>query len=123
MLQFFVRFSSLYWSFSCFLCHFCSTGVYSNYTSSFLLGHKFCTFQTERGSANIIKCLNLQVTFKLLFSSHDTIAYLSSTEFQGKSWILVHFKTIHEFPVVVPSPPEFFLILSRIVPSNKTRHM
>ena len=44
--------------------------------------------------------------------------FLSSTKFQEKSWILVHFKTIQDLPEwyrVVPSRPEFF-------PSNKTRH-
>ena len=33
--------SSLQGSFSCFLCRFCSTGVYCNYTSSFLLRHSY----------------------------------------------------------------------------------
>ena len=33
--------SSLHWSFSCFLCCFCTTGVYSEYTSSFLLRHRY----------------------------------------------------------------------------------
>ena len=33
------RVSSLQWSFSCFLCRFCSTGVYSDYTSSLYICH------------------------------------------------------------------------------------
>ena len=33
--------SSLHWYFSYFLCCFCSTGVYSDYTSSFLLRHQY----------------------------------------------------------------------------------
>ena len=37
-----MKFSSLHWSFSCFLCCFSSAGVYSNYTSSYYLRHSFC---------------------------------------------------------------------------------
>ena len=45
--------SSLNWSFSCFLCHFCSTRVCSEYTFSFLLHHRylFRDFQKVRGPA------------------------------------------------------------------------
>ena len=48
-----VEISSLHWSFSCFLCHFSSTGIYYEYTSSFLLHHRylFHTFQKVRGPA------------------------------------------------------------------------
>ena len=45
--------SSLHWLFSRFLCCFSSTEVYSEYTSSFLLRHRylFSTFQKVRGPA------------------------------------------------------------------------
>ena len=33
--------SSLHWSLSCFLCQFCSTGVYSNYTSALYICHHY----------------------------------------------------------------------------------
>ena len=38
--------SSLHWKFVCYSCRFCSTGVYSEYISSFNLRHSylFCTF-------------------------------------------------------------------------------
>ena len=47
--------SSLHLSFSCFLCHFCSTGVCSDYTSSFHLSHRylFRTFQKREGLQHI----------------------------------------------------------------------
>ena len=43
--------SSLHWSFSSFLCCFSPAGVFSDYTSSLYLCHRylFCTFQKERG--------------------------------------------------------------------------
>ena len=39
-------YSCLHWCFSCFLCRFCSTGVYSDYNSSFHLLHQH--FQKNR---------------------------------------------------------------------------
>ena len=47
--------SSLHWSFSCFLCHFCASGVCFNYTSSFLLSHRclFVLFKKKEGTQHI----------------------------------------------------------------------
>ena len=47
--------SSLHWCFSYFLCRFCSTGVYSDYTSSFLLHHQyfFVLFKQREGPQSI----------------------------------------------------------------------
>ena len=36
-----IEHSSLHWCFSYFLCRFCSNGVFSDHTSSFLLRHQF----------------------------------------------------------------------------------
>ena len=47
--------------------------------------------------------------------------FLFSTEFQQKSQILVHFKTIQDFSQVVVSSP--VTNISQIFPSNSTRHM
>ena len=60
--------SSLHWPFSCFLCHFSSTVVCSDYTSSLLLRHRylFHTFQKERGPTTYVAIFK-QTRFVLVF--------------------------------------------------------
>ena len=50
-----VIFGSLHWSFSCFLCRFCSTGICSDYTSSFHIRHSslFLLFKSLEGPQRI----------------------------------------------------------------------
>ena len=48
---------------------------------------------------------------------YDIYIYLFSTEFQEKSWISVHFKTIQDFSWVVPSSPVPSQIFHKFFPN------
>ena len=70
--------SSLLWSFSCFLCCFCSTGVYSEYTSPFYICDSYL-FRSLSSGLTIDVCIykDNDVFTILMFKYSDTICILT----------------------------------------------